>query len=357
MLSWTHSRLEYCWMKPEALPQQAQTRDYRSSLLSNTPLLMYGVLVLSVGIAAYLFGVSLIIPRLLLGLNEELRPISEKIVWYSGIPVALGVGLMLVDLLVLLTHKRVDEPVRDDPIPDRHVTVALTAYNDEASIGEAVADFRNSPFVRSVIVVSNNSTDNTMGTALAAGATTFNETRQGYGSCVHRCLQEALMASDTGLIVLCEGDMTFRAADIEKLLAYAPHADIVNGTRTVERLRAHTTQLTTFMFYGNLFVGKLLEAKHLGRATLTDVGTTYKLCHADALRRLLPHVNPDVNLEFNPHFLDRALAIGLSVIECPVTFHPRWGDSKGGNVNNSRALKVGLRMMIGIIFDWRLITR
>ena len=43
------------------------------------------------------------------------------------------------------------------------------------------------------------------------------------------------------LIVLCEGDRTFRAYDLDKLLAYAPHADIVNGTRTVERLRARVT--------------------------------------------------------------------------------------------------------------------
>ena len=43
--------------------------------------------------------------------------------------------------------------------------------------------------------------------------------------------------------LLCEGDMTFRAADIEKLIAYAPHADIVNGTRTVEPLRAHKDRL------------------------------------------------------------------------------------------------------------------
>ena len=61
--------------------------------------------------------------------------------------------------------------------------------------------------------------------------------------------------------------MTFRAYDIDKLIAYAPHADIVNGTRTAERLRQYTTQLSTFMYYGNLFVGKLLEAKHLGKLT------------------------------------------------------------------------------------------
>ena len=51
-----------------------------------------------------------------------------------------------------------------------------------------------------------------------------------------------------------------------------------------------------------------------------------------------------VNLEFNAHFLDTALSHGLDVVECPITFHPRVGVSKGGNVNNGRALRVGVRM-------------
>jgi hypothetical protein len=36
------------------------------------------------------------------------------------------------------------------------------------------------------------------------------------------------------------------------------------------------------------------------------------------------------------------------IVECPVTFHQRIGVSKGGNVNNFRALGVGLRMLRGI---------
>ena len=151
--------------------------------------------------------------------------------------------------------------------------------------------------------------------------------------------------------------MTFRAADIEKLIAYGPHTDIVNGTRTVEPLRAQMTQLSAFMFYGNLFVRNLLEAKHLGRATLTHVGTTYKLCRHDALKRLMPLLDPTLNLEFNAHFIDRALGHGLKVVECPVTFHPRVGESKGGNVSNLRALTVGLRMILGILSERRLPAR
>ena len=318
-------------------------------------LLMYGMLLISAGLAMYITGVLLALPRNLVGGGPTLFAINEWIVWYSGLPIVAGLALALADLFVLLGNKRLGTAeVRNDPLTDPQLVVALTAYDDEDSIEQAVHDFRAHPRVAEVIVVSNNSRDRTLERAAAAGATALNEPRQGYGQCVHRCLTEAV-ARGHEAVILCEGDRTFRAYDIDKLLAYAPHADIVNGTRTVERLRARQTQLSTFMYYGNLFVGKLLEAKHLGRTTITDVGTTYKLCRTAPLARLLPSLDPTINLEFNPHFLDIALTQGLDVVECPVTFHPRVGISKGGNVNNGRALKVGLRMILGITCNWRLL--
>jgi hypothetical protein len=43
------------------------------------------------------------------------------------------------------------------------------------------------------------------------------------------------------------------------------------------------------------------------------------------------------------------------MVECPITFHARIGASKGGNTNNARAFKVGGRMILGIVFGWRLL--
>jgi hypothetical protein len=43
--------------------------------------------------AQNLFGVALVVPRYLQDLNTKLAPICEWIVWYSGVPVTLGVGL------------------------------------------------------------------------------------------------------------------------------------------------------------------------------------------------------------------------------------------------------------------------
>lgn len=319
----------------------------------HTPFLLYGFLLFCIGIFGYLIGVVLVIPRYLLDLREWLDPVAAWLVWYSGVPIMLGLTLALFDLLVLFGEKKPDVPVRFEPVQRRRVTVALTAYNDEDSIAGAVEDFAAHPLVERVIVVSNNSSDQTFERAEAAGAITFNETAPGYGRCVFRCLSEAVKFDDTEFVVLCEGDSTFRAYDIEKLLAYAPHADIVNGTRTVEPLRQYVTQLSTFMYYGNIFVGKLLEAKHLGRGTITDVGTTYKLCRRETLIPLLEKLKPSVNLEFNAHFLDTALDNELILLECPITFHPRIGVSKGGNVNNWRGFVVGMRMIAGLLGNWK----
>ena len=114
------------------------------------------------GVTLYLLGVLLVFPRYLLGLNTALMPLNEAIVWYSGAPVLAGILLSLLDLLVLFPFKRYAGPVRNDVLRDHMVTVALTAFNDEASIGLAVQDFKCHPRVKNVIVISNNSSDRTI---------------------------------------------------------------------------------------------------------------------------------------------------------------------------------------------------
>ena len=320
------------------------------------PLFLWGLLLLLAGLLIYSLAILLAIVRLpfVFWSRDQLAGPIQALLWYSGIPSTLGALLVFIDLFIFFPFKR-----RGPRCPEsselsfNHYTVLLTAYNDEESIHDVVKDFQSHPLVKRVIVVSNNSQDRTEERARVAGAIVVNETRQGYGRCVYRCFEEALRYGDSTHIALCEGDRTFRAFDLNKFSAYLAHAEIVNGTRIVEQLRAYAAQLSTFMYYGNFFAGKLLEFKHLGQGTFTDVGTTYKVVRRESLQAIMTLLDPCVNLEFNCHFLDVALAHGFSVVECPITFHARVGVSKGGNVNNWRALKVGCRMILGLCLGWK----
>jgi hypothetical protein len=73
--------------------------QHRTSLrrTPRVPFLMYGLLSLCFGLAMYLPGVLLVVPRYLMGLNAILLPINEWIVWYSGVPIMVGFVLALVD--------------------------------------------------------------------------------------------------------------------------------------------------------------------------------------------------------------------------------------------------------------------
>lgn len=332
-------------------PDPLATSGRRRPRLRRARLLLHGLILGALAVLLQVIGAVSLGGALVLGL---VVPAAASLV-VALLPAALllaAAALAAADLFLLLPAKRRLAQVRIDPPTGHRLTVALTAFDDEASIGLAVADFRAHPAVHRVLVVDNGSRDATAAAARAAGAVVIDEPARGYGACVHRALGAAAAHEDTELVLLCEGDRTFRAFDIDKFLAYAPHADIVNGTRIVEQLRSPRTQLTTFMYYGNFFVGKLLEAKHLGAGTFTDIGTTYKLCRREAVAELLPRLNPAINLEFNAHLLDVALESGLGVVECPITFFDRVGASKGGNVDNWRALGVGLRMIRGLLLGW-----
>ena len=59
------------------------------------------------------------------------------------------------------------------------IKVIIPAFNEADSIPHVIADIPD--FVDEVIVVSNNSTDNTESNAEKAGATVLSESQKGYG--------------------------------------------------------------------------------------------------------------------------------------------------------------------------------
>jgi len=321
------------------------------------PLALFSILLIGTGVAVFVGASVAYLPFLIF--SPEVRPFFQAVLWIQGTPIVLGLGFLIIDLIFIYPNRRsslINLENQGTAIVDtRAVTVVLTALNDENAVGPVVRDFVSNPKVKRVLLIDNLSTDNTAKNAKEAGAIVISEPRRGYGRCVYRALDEGAKFLDTEYVLLCEADGTFSARDVDKFLSYSTHAHVVLGTRIVELLREPKTQLTTFIYWGNFLAAKLLEFKHLGKATLSDLGTTYKLCRADYLRENLNIYDPDVNLEFNAHFMDISLAHGFRLVEIPVEFRKRIGQSKGGNSSNLRAVTVGLKMLIGIGLSWSLV--
>jgi hypothetical protein len=223
------------------------------------------------------------------------------------------------------------------------VHVGLTAYNDEVCIGDAVRDFKSCPDVDKVVVVENNSRDRTYQAAVDAGADeVFTETTPGYGACCMRALKEAARGAD--VVILCEGDMTFVANDVKKLLAYLENCDLVLGTRATQELRMRGTQMDWAINPANQVVAKLIQTRFWG-TRLTDVGCTYRAIRADAYRNLEPRLHVRGN-HFSPHMFIEALKLRMRVIEIPVVFRRRGGISKGVGSNKVKAAQVAVRMLL-----------
>jgi hypothetical protein len=117
------------------------------------------------------------------------------------------------------------------------VAVLVPCYNEAVAIGTVVGQFREAlPFAR-IHVYDNNSTDDTIAVARAAGATVHSVTRQGKGNVVRRMFADI----DADVYVLVDGDATYHAASaptmVERLVA--EELDMVVGARESEEKAAY----------------------------------------------------------------------------------------------------------------------
>ncbi len=229
---------------------------------------------------------------------------------------------------------------------DKTVSVVLPAYNEEQYIRAAVEDFAATGVVDEIIVVDNNSRDRTAEEARATVARVVQETSQGYGFALRRGLREA-----TGdLIIMAEPDGTFVGRDVLKLLAYSQDFEMVCGTRTTRELVWEQANMGWFLRIGNWVVAKMLQLLHDG-PSLSDCGCTLRLTHRTALQKFQDELTVGAS-HFLPEMVILALRKKLSIIEVPVNYRGRVGESKiTGSLEGT--LRTGFRM-IALILRYRL---
>jgi SAM-dependent methyltransferase len=218
----------------------------------------------------------------------------------------------------------------------------LGTYAEKDSIREVIDGFFATGVVDEVVVVNNNAQPGTKEEVDKTDARQVFESRQGYGHAYQRGLAEA-----TGdLLILAEPDGTFLPRDAVKLLTYADDCDAVFGTRTTREMIWSGANMGTFLKWGNWAVAKLVEVL-FNTSHLSDVGCTYRLLTRETLKKIQPKFSVGGS-HFGPELMLLVITSGARVVEVPVNYLPRVGDSSVTG-DMGKAIKLGLQMIVYIL--------
>ncbi len=201
--------------------------------------------------------------------------------------------------------------------------IIIPAYNEQASLSGLLDEIRALGDVGAeveTVVVDDGSADRTAEVAKAGGARVLRLCRNlGIGGAVQSGLRLA-RREGFDAAVQCDGDGQHPPAEIKALLAAAPQADLVVGTRYGSKRAPSNFRSTPLRRAGSWWLRVLLRV--LTRVRVTDPTSGFRLYRSRALA-LFDNVYP---YDFpEPESLAIARAAHLTVAEAPVTMRERQG--------------------------------
>lgn len=195
------------------------------------------------------------------------------------------------------------------------ITVLLPAYNEEQSIGGTISAIKNRYPDFEVLVVDDGSTDNTLKTAMAAGANVWpHPYNMGNGAAI----KTGLRCASGQWVVMMDADGQHGPADIERLLEYREQFDMVVGARNGSG-QAGIHRLIANRIYNRL-------ASYVTKFAIEDLTSGFRLVKKDTVGQFI-YLLP--NTFSYPTTLTMAyLRSGRSIKYIPIETKPRIGKSK-----------------------------
>lgn len=201
------------------------------------------------------------------------------------------------------------------------IDVLIPAYNEEGSIGKVIHDIPDS--VRHVIVVNNNSKDNTRQVAEKAGAIVLDERVMGYGkACLTGMSYLSKLDVEPDILVFLDGDYSDYP---EQLLAVIDPIlkqdyDMVIGSRA--RGNRESGSMTLPQVFGNWLATSLMKVIY--KTNYSDLGP-FRAIKWGKLKAL---GMVDQNYGWTIEMQIKASKSGLKTTEVPVDYRKRIGVSK-----------------------------
>lgn len=209
------------------------------------------------------------------------------------------------------------------------IKVIIPAFNEENSIAKVIKDIPK--VVDEIIVVNNNSTDDTAKNAKNAGATVLNESKKGYGfACLKGIDYIANQINKPSIVVFLDGDYSDFPEQLHEIIKpiIEENIDFVVGAR-VKNLR-EIGSMTPQQIFGNWLATSLMSVIYGSK--FTDLGPF----RAIKFDKLLALKMKDKTYGWTVEMQLKVLKQKMSYKEIPVKYRNRIGISKvSGTVKGS----------------------
>ena len=212
------------------------------------------------------------------------------------------------------------------------IAVVIPCYQEALTIGKVVADFRRELPDARIYVYDNNCTDGTAAVAAQAGAIVRREKRQGKGYVVAAMFDQVV----EDILVMVDGDGTYEASHVHKLLGPILHGDADMTVAT--RLTSHGEKaFRPLHVAGNQMVCGIIN--WMFRSSVSDIFSGYRAFTRESARQIpITAKGFDVETELTLQALYR----GQVIKEIPAPY----GSRPEGSFSKLNTFSDGFRVLL-----------
>ena len=203
-----------------------------------------------------------------------------------------------------------------------NIGVIIPAFNEENAVAEVINEIPRA-WVQEIVVVDNNSKDNTAEKAKLAGATVLSEKRQGYGwACLKAIEYYEHKNLQPDIIVFLDADHSDYPAELPQVVApiIENNIEMVIGSRNLGNREPGS--ITPQQVFGNWLATRLLRLFY--GLKFTDLGP-FRAIRFDKLLQLQMQ---DKTYGWTVEMQIKAAKQKLKCCEVPVNYRQRIGFSK-----------------------------
>lgn len=210
----------------------------------------------------------------------------------------------------------------------KKITILIPCYNEEKGIGKVIDSIqfdtlKKFGFIAEVIVVDNNSTDNTAKIAESKNVNVIFEYKKGKGNTIKTGF--ACISSDTDYVVMLDGDNTYKPHEIPRLIEPLDNnfCDAIVGSRLGGKTRKNSLKFQNRV--ANWCYTFLVRQFY--RANITDVLSGYFAWKREVIEKLAPHLESE-GFEIEMEMITKMMRLGFEIYSVPITYETREGFTK-----------------------------